>query len=1157
MWKLLTRWLKLGRQLPKEVRPLSFVEALDHELDEIANARQARGQHLNAGSGKGYERAHDANLVGLALSGSGTRSAAFNLGVIQALAHLEIFGIFDYLSTVSAGSYIGGWLTAGIKRADGNLRRFSWKLRQWPTWGGGESEDPSIRFLRRHVSDIDWQPSVFNFDSWTLASAYLRNLLLNLAILTSALASILLVPRLIIWFTRYGDRFFWHYLFAALCMTLVGIAFIGLNFRHLAGQKQRFPWYTSPQSVNLTVVLPLSLALIFLNFLLYALSSMKLVTGWQDSWWAWALCLGAVHALFFLVAALLAGGRGSSWLSLVAASPFAGAFGGFMLWLIFHAYSPVGPWASTWVSAAFVAGLGVPLLLVVFTAIGYLHLGLAGRGVRDAARDWFSRLGGWSLFCAMIWVLIFVVAIYGPFLLQQTHYWSKVILGSGWLLSTLFGVLLGKKAGVEVGRSKPILRFVVRLAPLVFILGFLIVVSSVIDIGIRNTGVGRQALATAKQAQSGIAAGSSGQSLPQHIVVPTADPNVSLRVPVEVVSPAQRPSNEFQQHLMIVGFAVDQPGTVWFWLACSFLIAFVLSQRVDINLFSMQSLYRNRLARCYLGASNAVRRPHPLTGFDPDDDLVLSSLMSSTAAQPYWGPFPIINASINLLDQQGLSGRQRKAAPFVFTPISSGFEIPESYSANEGGGCGGYRPTADYAFADGGIQLGTAMAISGSASRNLDYYSRSLNFLLNIFNLRLGAWFGNPAGKRWRQASPKAGLRYLLKDMFSRMDARSDFVYLSGGSYFEGLGIFELVKRRCRLVVVSDAGSDAKLMFQDLGNAIRRCRTELGIDIEINTEPVRLRDIGFSTWHCAIGKIRYDFVDRGAEVGTLVYLKPTLTGDEPADLLHYRTLHPEFPLGMSGDLLFDEARFESYRHLGLHITKQVFEGALRQSDDLDRSGQIGAHNEGVITALRERWTPASLAIKTHFTRHTAALDQIFERLRKDEKLRFLNVQIYPEWLSLMEHAVTPEAYPEVEHWLPSDAEEITQGFYFCNSLIQLMENVYLDLNLDQESDHPDNRGWLNLFKHWSWSGMFRVTWAISASTYGVRFQRFCERRLGLQLGEIRMETFSLSSDKLRTLGLKPNEYLDAMGLNPVEKKLISGLAAAPVSKIRSACTVSD
>jgi len=58
----------------------------------------------------------DNDLVGLALSGVGTRSATFNLGVLQGLAQLRLLKSLDYLATVSGGGYIGGWLAAWIKR---------------------------------------------------------------------------------------------------------------------------------------------------------------------------------------------------------------------------------------------------------------------------------------------------------------------------------------------------------------------------------------------------------------------------------------------------------------------------------------------------------------------------------------------------------------------------------------------------------------------------------------------------------------------------------------------------------------------------------------------------------------------------------------------------------------------------------------------------------------------------------------------------------------------------------------------------------------------------------------------------------------------------------------------------------------------------------
>ena len=56
------------------------------------------------------------NLVGLALSGGGIRSATFCLGVLQGLHERKLLGLFDYMSTVSGGGFVGGWWSAWLSR---------------------------------------------------------------------------------------------------------------------------------------------------------------------------------------------------------------------------------------------------------------------------------------------------------------------------------------------------------------------------------------------------------------------------------------------------------------------------------------------------------------------------------------------------------------------------------------------------------------------------------------------------------------------------------------------------------------------------------------------------------------------------------------------------------------------------------------------------------------------------------------------------------------------------------------------------------------------------------------------------------------------------------------------------------------------------------
>jgi hypothetical protein len=381
----------------------------------------------------------------------------------------------------------------------------------------------------------------------------------------------------------------------------------------------------------------------------------------------------------------------------------------------------------------------------------------------------------------------------------------------------------------------------------------------------------------------------------------------------------------------------------------------------------------------------------------------------------------------------------------------------------------------------------------------------------------------------WQKAGPRIAAGRLFDELAGNTTSTARYVYLSDGGHFENLGIYELVRRRCRFILASDAAQDAGLRFEDLGNAIRKCQADLGIPIELDVSRIRLRgDSKRSEWHCAVGAIRYDQRDPDALPGVLLYLKPSLIGDEPTDILQYAAVEPTFPHQSTGDQWFDESQFESYRKLGYHIGKCAL-GKAKEMAEADlppdkRSGRF-ADVEGLIVALTSIWYPPAKG-GAAFTRHTQTLDAIYERLRNDPQLRFLDAQIYPNW-----NAIVAGTKFEVtaEQWLPDTYGELREGFYLCNGVMQLMENVYLDLELETQCDHPDNRGWMNLFRHWAWCNMFRVTWAMSAATYGARFQSFCKRHLGLALGtvEVRPQDF---------------EESDTVGaLNFLERNLMSQL----------------
>src|SRR6185503_3770839 len=179
-------------------------------------------------------------------------------------------------------------------------------------------------------------------------------------------------------------------------------------------------------------------------------------------------------------------------------------------------------------------------------------------------------------------------------------------------------------------------------------------------------------------------------------------------------------------------------------------------------------------------------------------------------------PLHVVNIALNLVSGDNLAWQQRKAETFSVSSLHSG-----NYHL-------GYRRSADYGWnmANGrAISLGTAVTISGAAaSPNMGYHSSSpITFLLTLFNVRLGWWLGNPGiyGQRtFKLASPTFGFLLLTQEALGLTDDRNKYIYLSDGGHFENLGIYEMVLRRCRFIVVSDAGSDLDCAFEDLGNAI-------------------------------------------------------------------------------------------------------------------------------------------------------------------------------------------------------------------------------------------------------------------------------------------------------------------------------------------------
>lgn len=927
--------------------PSTPAQVLVEELDEIDRARALRHSSNGSATSNGsaasnssgaapaelvdpVDRAIHGRLVGLAFSGGGIRSATFNLGVLQALGDAGLVGHIDYLSTVSGGGYIGSWLESWIQQgSDAKVEQDLAPARA----PASQTEPDPVQFLRSYSNYLTPEKGMFSADTWTMLMIWARNTFLNLVILVFTGACILLVPRLIGMLAELASISSLNDEVAAiptspmsvvaLLLLLLATALLGMNLRHSASKDGVQPeWYQRQHWVLLLIVAPTLAAAMVASFCLWDyLSDLRYTTTSFDSTDIRLI----IPAVFVFLLLLVTQFTGDFWhcflrdksrrlvaaLSVPAVFLFYPLFSALVFWGALVAIARLmWTWsdaAGLWHSLTF----GTPLLLAAFALTMTIEVGLMGRSFPDDRREWIGRMGAWvSIFSLGVFAL-FATSLYGPAALAWSITWGGPwlagVLPAGWLGATFAALAAARKKPAKPGEQPEAPSLTIKaltiVGPYVFIVGLLLLLTSslhlILSLSACDATVQSPALMQYCQAGTQFA-------------------------PAQVL---------WDAHWDLLNAASDA------WLLGAFaicaFIALLFSRTVDINEFSLHHFYKNRLVRCYLGACRGDnRKPNPFTGFDENDERRLCTLRHDPApsatgngnGSPYYGPYPIINATLNLVKGDRLSWQERKGSSFIFTPKYSGWN-KETNRTGSWVDTATYRTTNVYAYPDnghdeGGIGLGTAMAISGAAvSPSMGYQSSGpLAVLMTVFNVRLGWWLGNPHLDAWRESGPGWGLNYLLTELFGLTNDRRKYIYLSDGGHFENLGIYELVRRRSMLILACDAEQDGDMTFGGLGNAIRKCRTDFGVEIEIDVSRLRKKDDGLSQEHCALGTIRYpDRNGNGPVTGTLVYIKSSITGDEPTDVLEYRSRNSSFPHQTTADQFFDESQFESYRKLGYHI----------------------------------------------------------------------------------------------------------------------------------------------------------------------------------------------------------------------------------------------
>jgi predicted acylesterase/phospholipase RssA len=849
-------------------------EAIEGRRETIRDAKEGKGKK------NGPDRTGCPH-TGLALSGGGIRSAAFNLGALQALhAFSGIEGI-DYLSTVSGGGYIGCCLTAALAAPKAKKKgHCEPKEHENQSALADQKEKNPFPFTRDDSNDDT--PAVHHIRDY---SNYLKPHGLPDAISSTyvicrgLVANVLIVAPFLFFFA-------WLTLFNHPSVYSLNRPSVMLNWvwSHLPFLWPLKDFALGLQGFWLTAIL-VSLNILFLStwvilrmiseivFYIFASDKFGLCVFKVFAWLSNKLFYFTLFGLVFDIQILV--------LKLEAASFHPNTFPGAAAWA-----SGLPSWASNFFTST------PKYLAVIGSVIAYFYKYFGDVAARAARSpywiDWFKKI----MAKAALWFAALVIPLF---------LWDLC------LQLSLIGL-----TGSDDANPYPF--------------------------------------------------------LPHWL----SDLVLGLAKVVEYITPLW--ISDFVGWLQNIFSFLTPTTAARLYLLASLFTLVSARLAIDPNATSLHSLYEYRLRKAFLFDPDHCNSDQENPDFKPKLHEIDTKLC----------PYPIINASLNLQGSAYANRRGREADFFVFTPLYTGSDAT-----------GYVRPELtdkeDVALND----LSSAMAISGAAvSPNMGSGTiRLLTFTLAFLNIRLGYWARNPLTfnkakieegicnskiikllKNW-VLDRKAFL--LIREMFSRIDETSRIVYLTDGGHLENLGVYALLRRRCKLIIAIDAEEDPKLQFPSFLTLERYARIDLGATIELPWNAIA--DQGLRTAkafekakvdekaqvevspvlssagpHCAAGDIKYS--EKKGDTGILLYFKASLSGDEDDYILDYKRRHPDFPHEATSDQFFGEEQFEAYRALGFHIVKGVFGKssafAVQQMPGETEDEARGRIREKIYQALR-------------------------------------------------------------------------------------------------------------------------------------------------------------------------------------------------------------
>ena len=1023
------------------------------------------------------------DLVGLVFSGGGIRSATFNLGLLQALNRIGLLGKVDYLSTVSGGGYIGAWWSAWLHR---NRHARSKRLFPRDTMPAPDDDAPAenrpepraIRHLREfsrflvprlgafevetasalgHVGSIV-PPSILAFVAlavWSLLAWLWTTYVLVRAPIGTAIITAVAVPVVMYMiFSRVGtgrtisepDH---RHLYSLWGNGLVAMLVIA-GLWAVAMQPTLFgpskPWRLAAPHDETGIV--------------STFMPRQYADGSEIRWYDEATGAELPRPAGDSDAARDA--------AAVARSRRLAKEKGWSDDGTRH-YSAVYPLFPQWSIPLYLPSLLWFAAFLVLVLLRQMAWRFARHGGRRTLQATANRIMGRLLITAVLWAAFAVIWQAGALVILREYAWS--VAGLSAVATALFHLTRGyfsRDPGAERrGGFREVLKAYIPMV-----------------------------LAT----------------------VALASTLVLIACGVYAVSMTEAWS--------IDAAGIYMPPISWL-LAVSSVVVLATLLFFDPTMVSLHAFYRSRLARAYLGASNRL-------GEDPQDVEVhvpvwvraafgLRALWAGAIGEEDFGDD--MRARYIALERAFV---ERRRSFYHFAAIQNRFteerrtdDVPLSdlvtlrpvhlvcCAANDLSGDrlkSLNRGARSAVLSAAGLSLGgrwydesdtgrlwlsQAITASGAAfNSNMGSLSARLGgaaaVLLTAFNLRLGLWVDlkRPwtgrwltSGQRTRPALTGPGLRF-FKEMFGRTRASvsdNTEVHLSDGGHFENLGLYELIRRQCRFIVVSDCGADPDVVFEDVGNAMQLIREDFSVEIDIDLSPLKPNAQGIARQHMVVGRIRYP----NSRHGILLVFKPTMTGDEPEDVQQYRSQNPSFPHETTGDQFYDEAQWESYRSLGEHAGTSAFAffGArLSQIASLD--------SDIVFQRVFDFWQPAPIQVLDNFLPVSTRYSALIGRITAEAGSGLLG-ELFPETTG---HGREDADY---RHYDPaSEAKRMA----LVLEVGQFMEDTWFSCLLDTHEHHASNAGWVDVFGRFVAMPSFQRWWSLLRGNFSPKFVEYLQDR---------------------------------------------------------------